>query len=103
MRVINFSQNWNSKLNCTCFTTIRPAVDYYCIGSKYNIYLNKTFVKTVCIVDIKSFYLKDITVFISSLDAGLSVPDFHLLMNSFYSARPSTLNGLFYLILLKSI
>ena len=103
MKVINFSQNWNNKLDCAFFTTIRPANSYYNLGDQYNIYLNKQFVKTVCIIDIKNFYLKDITTFVTYLDAGKSVSEFNVLMAKFYGSNPAKLNGQFFFILLKSV
>lgn len=38
---IRFSYNWNNKLNCKAFTTIRlHSPERYFLGAKFNVYLN---------------------------------------------------------------
>ena len=71
-KTINFFQNWNNKLSCDYFTTIRPDWDYYKKGEIYTIVLNKIFQYEGQILEIRRFYLKDLNQYMSFLDAGLS-------------------------------
>ncbi len=101
---ISFSSNWNNKLQCQSFTTIRlfcPAK--YEIGNSYQIFLNGQLVKSATIFDIKNFYLKDISNYISYLDANLSPEEFKLLMIKFYGKKCNIDTQLFSFILLKTI
>lgn len=71
--IIKFSYNWNNKINCKCFTTLRIQNNQkYVIGNKYKIYLKEAYIKTVIIVDIKYFYIKNINDYIGYLDTGYS-------------------------------
>lgn len=64
---INFSWNWNSKLYCKCFTTIRIANPH-----KYN-QLNGRDLGPGIIRDIKPFVIGWLTPFMAMLDMGLTV------------------------------
>lgn len=70
---IKFSYNWNNKLNCKSYTTIRPYNSIkYVLNFCYKIILNNEYLHTAQIVDIKNFKLKDITNFIAYIDTGYS-------------------------------
>lgn len=71
MRVISFSYNWNKKLDCVAFTTIRLYQPVkYIIGEQYEIQLKKEKQFDGVIIDIKKFMLKDLSNFIAYLDTG---------------------------------
>jgi len=71
MKTINFSYNWNNKLDCKAFTTLRlSSRKKYKIGEDYSIYLKGEFVKDAKIVDIKTIWLHEINDFIAYLDTG---------------------------------
>jgi hypothetical protein len=71
MRVIPFSYNWNKKLDCDAFTTIRIyQPEKYVIDETYQIDLNKAEFCKGTIIDIKKFWLKDLNDFIAYLDTG---------------------------------
>lgn len=73
MQTINFSYNWNKKLDCNAFTTIRLyQPNKYQIGHEYEIRLKEKALFNAVIVDVKKFYLKDLSNFISYLDTGYS-------------------------------
>lgn len=79
MKDLIFSYNWNNKLDCKCFTTIRLS-DKYQIGDEYKIVLKKGVNDVECkglavIIDIKYFYLDQLNNFISHLDTGYSVQE----------------------------
>lgn len=74
MKEIVFSYNWNNKLGCKAFTTIRLSESYK-PGEEYKVILSvkgKTpEVQGVArIIEIKKFFLDQINEFISQLDTG---------------------------------
>lgn len=76
MKELRFSYNWNNKLNCKAFTTIRLSESYK-PGEEYKIVLmpkgKNPEVKGVAkIIEIKKFFLDQINEFISQLDTGYS-------------------------------
>ena len=77
MGIINFSYNWNNKLDCKSFTTLRLKSDKYLIGHDYEIILNikkesKSF--GVCkIEDIRIMRIEHLNEFIARIDTGYSL------------------------------
>lgn len=69
---IHFSNNWNGKLNCEFFTTIRLKKDKYVPGRRYEIYLRDTLAFEATIYDIKQIRLADITEYVARTDMGLT-------------------------------
>ena len=76
MTQIKFSHNWNNKLNCTIFSTIRKSTAekhfFYLknIGQKFNIIVND---KKYSKAELRSVYFykyKDIPKILLSLDVG---------------------------------
>ncbi|MBK9333868.1 MAG: hypothetical protein IPM96_16035 [Ignavibacteria bacterium] len=78
MKEIVFTYNWNNKLDCKCFTSIRMS-DTYRVGDEYKVFLRSgkdLQVKGVAeIMDIKAFYLDQLSMFIAYLDTGYSVSE----------------------------
>lgn len=64
---INFSYNWNNKLNCNYFTTLRLS-DAHSVGSKYAICLKGKQIGTGEIMAKKYLKLNQINDFIGYLD-----------------------------------
>lgn len=80
MKRINFSHNWNNKLCCKSFTTIRLRDDKkYKEGEKYNITLTKgkevTNVSIGRVIALKHFKLDKLNEYIAHLDTGLNVKE----------------------------
>lgn len=71
---IDFSHNWNNKLMCVCFTTIRLRNDAkYQVGNIYPVTYHKTEqLGTATVVDIKHFKLAQLTEFMARIDTGYS-------------------------------
>lgn len=66
---IEFSKNWNGKLNGDSFTTMRlhdPVK--YCVGAVKQIYLKGIWKGNARIIDVKRIHLSDINLFVSKLD-----------------------------------
>lgn len=71
MDEIKFSYNWNNKLDCKAFTTIRiENPNKYKVGHLYYIKLKEEHKGNAACVAIKSFFLKDLNDFIAHLDTG---------------------------------
>lgn len=67
-----FTTNWNNKLDCTYFTTLRIQSEKYEPGLLCDIYFKGKVIKKAAIVDIVNFYLKDIPSYSAMLDIGYS-------------------------------
>lgn len=70
MDKIEFSYNWNNKLNCMAFTTLRLFNKKYTIGQTYTIKLNGVDICKATIVDIKPIRLEQVNNYIAYLDTG---------------------------------
>lgn len=93
MESIAFSKNWNNKLNCNYFTTIRPKTDKYKINEVYQVVDNSKSVenfKAKCVILIHA-KLEDIPALTIYLDCGFDKAGFHSLMKSFYKERAESL------------
>lgn len=88
MKKIRFSYNWNNKLNCKAFTTIRLYSDTkYNKGEEYTIELNEqTMLKTATIVDIELLRINDICERIALLDTGYSAEETKKILKKMYKA-----------------
>ena len=72
--IINFSWNWNGKLFCKCFTTIRIRNDYkYQVGNEFDIQLHGKDLGPGVIRSITHFTLDKLTANMSYLDTGYSI------------------------------
>lgn len=77
MNDLTFSCNWNNKLDCDAFTTIRFSTRFR-IGQEYKIILrlSKHNVETkgiAKVVAMKDFLLKDLNEFMAYIDTGYSI------------------------------
>jgi uncharacterized protein YqfB (UPF0267 family) len=87
MKRIDFSQNWNNKLDCQSFTTLRfKNEEKYQIGKVYEIYEGKNqHSKLIAkLLDIKEFKFHEITEWIAHLDAGCSLREFKVIIEEIY-------------------
>ena len=73
MDKLEFSTNWNNKLECKCFTTIRlynPTKHFQ--GNKFNVFLQKKYRSKVEIIAISLIKLHQLSDYICFLDTGYS-------------------------------
>ena len=100
---INFSTNWNNKLDCMAFTTIRLRnSNKYQIGREYRILLKKKFKKNARIEAIKTIHYNQINEFIAHIDTGYSAHETKNIIQKMYS-KINLEKQPFSFILLKSI
>ena len=73
---IPFSYNWNNKLDCQAFTTIRIyQPQKHCAGVRVEPVLKGTSYGPATIMDVKPFMLDKLNSFIAYLDTGYSVEE----------------------------
>ena len=70
--ILNFSYDWNHKLSCTAFTTIRLDQAKYAVGSYWAIHLNGKQRRNnlFMIRERKTFLLEEITNYMAYIDTG---------------------------------
>lgn len=86
---IEFNENYNNKLNSTCFTSIRlhnPIRN--AIGSIKQIYLKGVWKGNAKIMDAKPIRMDQINLFIAKLDCGLHPEECRRLIRTCYKNQP---------------
>jgi hypothetical protein len=85
---ITFTYNWNGKLCCKCFTTIRLKNDYkYQVNSSYKIMLNKDDIGTGVIRSIIDFKMSHLTIYMALLDMAYPVEQCKEVLLTMYKNR----------------
>src|SRR4051812_4459065 len=102
-KTINFFLNHNNKLDCDAFTTIRPEWDYYKKGEFYGIVLKKKFLYEAQILNIKKFYLKDLSDYMSYIDVGKSPQYLKVALTNMYPKKDLQKEMLLFILLAKKI
>jgi hypothetical protein len=98
---INFSYNWNNKLYCQAYTTLRRYnPNRYKIGDTYDIYLNDVYMHKAMLMDIKKMQFHQIDSFVAYIDTGKDIDEFKSILRSIYK-NPQ--EYIFCLLLLKKI
>ena len=87
LETIKFNQNWNNKLNCSCFTTFRLKSMKYQVNKTYRIELNCKFIGLATIKGLRTTTLSRVNDFITMLDCGLPVPQFVNMVKIMYKNR----------------
>lgn len=88
---LKFSHNWNRKLHCDYFTTIRiHNEEKYRPGNKLDVIWGGQNCDPVEIIDRKVFFLKDMNHFMASLDTGYTLEEAKEIIRKIYSnVKPS--------------
>lgn len=87
-RHLKFSYNWNNKLDCNAFTTLRLA-DGYKVGEVVEVYLEIKkgewiFKGKAIIIDKRSMHSNSINEFVARLDTGYSAPECKKIIQRMY-------------------
>lgn len=95
MNQIKFSKNWNNKLNCDYFTTIRLQTrskkEYYWdrVGQEFSIFVLDKEIGKGILKSLECTILREIgNNCLTYLDAGLDRGEFYKLMETFYKNKP---------------
>ncbi|OAE94002.1 hypothetical protein [Flavobacterium psychrophilum] len=73
MEKLEFSTNWNNKLDCKCFTTIRiynPTKHFN--GNKFEVFLQKKYKAKVEVIALSLIKLNQLSDYVCYLDTGYS-------------------------------
>lgn len=101
---LNFSYNWNHKLDCNGFTTFRPfnSTIHY-TGAHYDIFLNtkeKIFdLGTAKVITMYKMKLEKVTPAIALLDTGYSLEEFKKIITTMYKNRFPDINNVDFVLL----
>ena len=99
---INFSDSWNGKLKCGCFTTFRLVSGKYKINKSYKIVLKGKFIGTATIKGMRITKLDKINEFVSFLDTGYEPETFKKIVRTMYKNKVANVDEAdFYYILLR--
>lgn len=86
IKQLNFSTNWNNKLNCKAFTTIRPyTASKWFEGEHVQVMLNKKYQFTAKIVAINSMTLEKINEPLARVDTGYSATECKDIIRKMYN------------------
>lgn len=89
METLNFSYNWNSKLRCRSFTTIRMRNDKkYHKGAILNVALQNYPKGKAKIIGISFITLDRISEWIARLDTGYSAKECKEMLKTMYKSKP---------------
>lgn len=80
---LDFSYNWNNKLDCEYFTTIRRSGLMW-VGQTVDVYLKGSFRGPHIIVEKKALKIGQINPFIAGLDTGYSVEETKKVLKTMY-------------------
>ena len=83
---LKFSHNYNGKLKCDYFTTIRLHNEKkFRPGNKLQVCWSGQWCDDVEVMDRKVFFLKDLNAFMAFLDTGCSVEETKKMIHTMYS------------------
>ena len=90
MDTISFTYNWNNKLNCNFFTTIRALnPGKYHTGVQHEVFLKDDCLGIAEVVSVKAIYGRDINEYIAGLDTGYSVEETLKILSRMYKCDVS--------------
>lgn len=83
---LDFSHNWNRKLDCDYFTTLRIS-GRFTVGEWVFIYLKSNHLGRGLIVDKKKLTISQLNTFICGLDTGYGVEETKRILATMYKGR----------------
>lgn len=99
---LKFSYNWNNKLDCTAFTTIRLFnSSKHKPEEKVNLLLKENPMGTGTIKSVRCFFLADLNEFVSYLDTGYSVAECQKIIHTMYPQVDFTKTHLALILIVK--
>jgi len=87
MKDISFTTNWNNKLNCMAFTTIRISSQTYQVGESYNVKLKGRIQGIYKIVSKKTILLNTVNDWMGLLDTGYNATETARIIKKIHNAR----------------
>ena len=86
MNTLDFSHNWNNKLDCNVFTTIRLS-DRLKVGEWVQVTLNTRSKGQHLVLDKRSLKANQLNEWICFLDTGYSLAETRTILNNMYKNR----------------
>lgn len=92
IKTLSFSYNWNNKLHCKAFTTIRLKSNKFIVGENYKI-IQKTPKDSLInhglakLVSIKQFTLDEINEYMARIDTGYSLEECRKIILTMYKNK----------------
>ncbi len=87
-RELDFGTNWNNKLNCCVFTTIRLYNPIkYCVGNRFDVRLKGQHKGYAILLEVKKIYLDQINEFTARIDTGYSAEECRKMIETMYKNR----------------
>ncbi|MBF7093592.1 hypothetical protein IUY40_18840 [Flavobacterium sp. ALJ2] len=103
MDKLEFSANWNNKLDCKCFTTIRlfnPTKHFK--GNQFEILLNRKYKGKAVVLGVVKTEIHKLNDYVCYLDTGYGKEETTAILKKIYP-RINSKNQLFSILLLKKI
>jgi hypothetical protein len=100
IKTLNFSTNWNNKLNNKAFTTLRLS-NRFCVGDKIEITLKDKKICNVEIIDKACFTLDKINNYISYLDTGYSPDECKNILKKMYKNFDWGMQKIYFYLMVK--
>lgn len=86
---LNFGYNWNGKLNCNCFTTIRLHNEKrFYPGARFEITLENRPKGSAKVLQIKPFLFDKLNEFTARIDTGYPLEDCKKMLKQMYKNEP---------------
>jgi hypothetical protein len=102
MNKLNFSFNWNNKLDCKCFTTLRLRnPNKYFLNAEFEVFLKDEFKGKVIVTEIRHIKMHDINEFIARLDTGYSKDECKNILQRMYKNADWTNQDISFILLTK--
>ena len=98
---IKFASNWNNKLNCESFTTIRLS-NRFTINGLFKVYYKDKFIGVAKVVDKKPFVVKNMSNAMCYVDTGYSKEETRKILDTMYEGKVTD-DTLMYHITLKMV
>lgn len=101
MEDFRFSTNWNNKLDCKAFTTLRLPNQKYTIGKEFNIIFKGVSKGTGIIHSIKTIGFQDINEYIARIDTGYSAKECKDILRKMYPNVDFAVQKLAFILIVK--
>ena len=81
---LKFSYNWNNKLNCKAWTTLRKRTDKYKVGELYDVYLKNQYMGKAELISITKTSSPKLNAYVCYLDTGYGVAQTQQILKRMY-------------------
>lgn len=83
---LGFSYNWNNKLNCDVYTTLR-LTDKYKTGDVLAVELKSNYLHNAQVVAVKKIKIEDINNYIAGVDTGYTADECKQILKTMYKHK----------------